>query len=432
VRPDQDLLGDLRAEGFQEPVLFRTCAQYWVDRMGETGEGHTNGVDGHASHALPPSLTSSPSQDAPEGEEFEQLTRWLELGLNRLEIEAIKARGVSQLLRHLQETLEAACPPNLTEAAAKTREVWAKTLAEEARGSTAVLLSTLEPYQKEIEHHFALQRQQHFRGLMGTYLAWFNKMRYAGSTLRDRIPFMPRLSTPVHAPAQWDLAGFTTACSNAAADRHLDARCRALANRLLVEADQQDFPVSLLSEPTEQVAQLDWRTRHAQALVEVLSRVEHEWSRPTGPRRWLQASLVFLADWLPLTAFAAMVVILLWRYTMVEGSSFSLTDLLLPFMVTLLVMVFLHIVIALFLPLRWHAIQGEFERQLEKRLREDLEQEFAKVPAQVVDALADERKKIEKLLHEVREVAGWLAQREQAASIAGLYGADRPAVSAEP
>src|SRR5439155_12853261 len=141
---------------------------------------------------------------------------------------------------------------------------------------------------------------QHFRGLMGTYLAWFNKMRYAGSTLRDRIPFMPRLTTPVPTPSQWDLAGFTTACSNAAADRHLDARCRALANRLLVEAGQQGFPVDLLSAPTENAAQLDWRTRYAQSLVEVLSHVEHEWTKPTGVRRWLQTALIFVADWLPL------------------------------------------------------------------------------------------------------------------------------------
>lgn len=32
ARPDEDLLRDLRQEGFQSPLLFRTCAQLWVDQ----------------------------------------------------------------------------------------------------------------------------------------------------------------------------------------------------------------------------------------------------------------------------------------------------------------------------------------------------------------------------------------------------------------
>src|SRR5262245_10331093 len=144
VRPDDDLLSDLKAEGFQEPLLFRTCAQYWVDRMGASevnGAGH----DGGSALAVAPAPPAPPAAlIVPEGEQFEQLTSWLELGLNRLEIEAIKARGVSQLLKHLEQALEAACPPDLAEAAAKTREVWQKTLADEAQGTTQVLLSTLE------------------------------------------------------------------------------------------------------------------------------------------------------------------------------------------------------------------------------------------------------------------------------------------------
>lgn len=412
LRPDEDLLNDLNAEGFHNPLLFRTCAQHWVDGL-EAQSATGNGQPDGAAHKL----------TVPENEQFQDLVKWLELGLNRLEIEAIKARGVSQLLRQLQEALEAARPPDLHEPAEKTREVWANILGEEARANTAVLLSTLEPYQKEIEHHFALQRQQHFRGLMGSYLRWFNKMRYAGSTLRDRIPFMPKIDLAVNTPAEWDLAAFTQACSNAAADRHLDARCRALANRLLVEADQQGFPVNLLSESTENTAKMDWRGKHAVALTETLCQVELDWSKPSGPRRWLQNTLIFLTDWLPLIAFAVSGTLLLWQYTMgTPPREFHWGDLLIPAIVTLLVMVLLHILIAVFLPLRWHAIQEEFKRKLEARLQEELVHAFQQVPSDVVDTLNEERRKVEKLLGEIREVTGWLEQREQAASITGLYG----------
>jgi energy-coupling factor transporter ATP-binding protein EcfA2 len=75
LRPDEDLLRDLTALGFESPHLFRTCAQIWVDKAA--------GV-------------STP--DPPEGETFTDLVHWLEMGLSRLEIESIKARGVGQLL----------------------------------------------------------------------------------------------------------------------------------------------------------------------------------------------------------------------------------------------------------------------------------------------------------------------------------------------
>src|SRR5262249_58458797 len=49
---------------------------------------------------------------------------------------------------------------------------------------------------------------------------------------------------------------------------------------------------------------------------------------PTGARRCLQSALIFVADWLPLVAFAAMGVILLWQYTMeVPRVEFHLWDL---------------------------------------------------------------------------------------------------------
>jgi hypothetical protein len=400
LRPDEDLLLDLKGEGFEDPLLFRTCAQFWVDR---------GTADGQAEAA------------PPEGEQFQDLIRWLELGLTRVEIEAIKARGVSQLLHQLQKTLESACPPDLAEAAAKTQEVWLRTLADEAQADAEVLLNTLEPYQREIEHHFALQRQRHFRGLFAGYLGFINRLKYAGSTLRDRLPMLPRAPSRVEAPSSWDLAQFTRSCSITASERQLDARGRALANRLLVQAGEHGFPLTLLTEPTENAAKIDWRSRYAQILTEVLGKVEHEWARPTGVRRIVQGIIVLLADWLPLVAFLAALAVPLWHY-FVSNTLPNMSQFLLPFVVLLLVLIFMHILIAVFLPLRWLAIRGEFQRQLEQRLAGELEQVYAQVPGDVAGTLNAERHQVEQLLGEVREVAGWLQQREQAASIAGLYG----------
>ncbi|HEY7310001.1 MAG TPA: hypothetical protein VH643_11635 [Gemmataceae bacterium] len=358
------------------------------------------------------------------GEQFRDLTHWLEMGLTRLEIEAIKARGVSQLLQHMQQALDAVSPPDLTETAERTRAAWMTPLAEEAAATSDVLLDTLEPYQREIEHHFALEEQRRFHGIMAGYLHLFTRLRYVGSTLRARIPFMPRSGDNVDTPAAWDLSTFTKACSDVAGNRHLDARGKALSNRLLVEADHQDFPLNVLAEPIEARAALDWRQRYAGILNDVLQQVEREWSQPTGMRRLTRAVVVGLGNWVPPIALFAALIVLLWRYFKPTGENAVLhpTDALLPLIVLLVVLVVLHLLITLLLPLRWPAIRGEFGRRLQERVRQELESIYAPIPGDVARGMLDERRLVEKLSTETGEVASWLHEREQSASIAGLYG----------
>jgi energy-coupling factor transporter ATP-binding protein EcfA2 len=401
LRPDEDLQRDLKAEGFENPLLFRTCAQHWVDHPLVAKNG------------TPPAL---------EGEQFIDLVRWLETGLTRMEVEAIKARGVGQLLKHLEEAMESICPPDLTEAAERVRVSWSRLLGDEAEADAAVLLNTLDPYQKEIEHHFASERQKHFSNLMGWYLHAFNKLRYTGSTLRDQLPFASR-SASVRAPQDWDLARFTEACSAAASEQHLHSRLKAMTNRLLVEADTLGIPLGLLSEPAEALIRLDWRSRYAQAMIEVITTVERSWSQPTGARWWLQKGIILLADWLPGLACLTMGIFLLWQYTMsVPPRHFELMDLVQLVGVVLIVLIVLHVMIALLLPLRWNAIRAQFHEQLQKRLRAELEQYFHQVLTDVAQDVLAERRQNENFLKETEEVSAWLAEREQAASIVNMYG----------
>jgi hypothetical protein len=417
LRPDEDLLKDLKGQGFQNPLLFRTCAQIWVDRARLASNTPADG----APVAMP---------EPPEGEQFTELIEWLEAGLTRLEIEAIKARGVSQLLGQLSAALGEAMAPDLSDAAARTRVAWEKPLSEEASATCEALLGTLEPYQREIEHHFAIQGQRRFRGLMAWYLGLVNRFRYAGSSLRDHIPFVPRIRgrTATVAPPTWDLTLFTRACSDAAASRQLDARGKALANRLLVEADVNGFPVGLLNDPVQQAAEVDWRGRYAQVVSESLGRVEEHWHSPTGPRRAVQAVLVLLGDWLPPLALLAGLVILVWPYfkSVIDSNAtspdFHLTMLLLPVAILFAVLVILHVLIALLLPMRWPAIRGEFQKVLNQRLQEELDGSYGPLPESLAASLLEERRRTEKLIGEVGEVAEWLKKREESVSIAGLYG----------
>jgi len=431
LRPDDDLLRDLRAEGFSNPLLFRTCAQYWAEDRGsniEDGRLRAEDAESRPENRNGPSsaILDSPSSitKLPQGEQFHELSQWLEMGLTRLEIEAIKARGVSQLLEQLQQTLEKSVPPDVTEVAERTKAIWEKLLADESRASADVLLNTLEPYQREIEHHFARESQRRFRGLMATYLHAVTRVKFVGSTLRDHLPLLPRSNQAVDTPVTWNLASFTTACSNVAGEQHLDARVKAMTNRLLVEADKLGFPLEVLTEPAESAAKLEWRQRYARALIEVLGQVERQWARPTGPRRWLQAGLVFLSDWLPSVTLLGACIWLLYQYFM-QGRSFALGDLLLPLIAVLAVLVLLHISIALVMPMRWPAMRGEFLRHLERRLQTELQSVYAPIPGDVALVLRQERRAVEQMATQTREVATWLQQREHDANIEGLYGSQK-------
>jgi hypothetical protein len=372
-----------------------------------------------------PTLPHTHAPPLLEGEQFTDLVKWLERGLTRLEIEAIKARGVSQLLTQLQNALASACPPDLVSEAERTGKCWDRLLAEDAQVDADVLLNTLDPYRREIEHHFTVEGQRRFRGLMSGYLNLVTRARYAGNALRDRVPFLPRAKDAVTAPASWDLGTFTRACSDVAANRHLDARGKALSNRLLVEADGEGFPLNLLADPVEAAAKLDWRQRYSQALIDILQEVERQWANPTGARRWVQSTLVFAADWLPLVALLAALLHLLWQFFDPLNKGLQKPepfDIALPFIIVLVVLVILHLLIALLLPLRWPAIRGEFKRKLERRLQAELQASYVPIPGDVAQALVMERRRVEALLAETREVAVWLDQREEAANVGGLYG----------
>jgi hypothetical protein len=407
VRPDEDLLRDLKSEGFESPLLFRTCAQLWLDRALQV---HGNGQE--------------PPAEPPEDEQMLDLVQWLEAGLTRLEIEAIKAKGVSQLLGHLREGLEAACPPDLSDVAERVRVAWERPLAEEAQATSEVLLATLEPYQREIEHHFSREGQRRFRGIMAGYLHLVTRARYVGSTLRSRIPFMPRGGSEDEQSSSWDLATFTRACSDAAGNRQLDARGKALANRLLIDADAQGFPVGVLTEAVESRAGMDWRQRYTSILNEVLHQVEQQWTRPTGRRRLVETLLVWTTDWVPPLTLLAALVMLLVRYFDPWGAGYQVStfDVVLPGAVLLCVLILLHVLITILLPMRWPTIRSEFSRKLQERISRELAEVYSPAAPEVAEMLRKERQQVEKMMADTDEVASWLEKREQSANIAGLYG----------
>jgi hypothetical protein len=409
LRPDEDLLADLQAEGFDDPLLFRTTAQLWLDAARD-----------HPGNGLLPRPAG-----LPEGEQFALLRNWLELGLTRLEIEAVKARGVGQLLAHLAHAAEGVRPPDLTAEAERVKGAWENVLAEEADVQSDVLVGTLEPYQTEVEHHFSVEDQSRFRGLMAAYLRLTTRLRYAGSGLRDRLPLAGLkgrlLGGRVETPVEWNLGAFVQECSRTAGERVLDQRTAALVNRLLVDADAKGFSLALLTDATSAAARLDWRERTSRAVIDALAEVERQATHPTGWRKLVRGTLSLLANTLPEVSLVATAGVLLWNF-FVRGETPDFFRMALVAIIPLVVIVVLHLLILLLLPVRWPAIRGEFRRHLGGRIAEELDRAYLPIPGEVAAAIHDERKQVDSLVAETKEVAGWLAERQQAARVAELYG----------
>jgi hypothetical protein len=158
--------------------------------------------------------------------------------------------------------------------------------------------------------------------------------------------------------------------------------------------------------------------------MEVLGEVERQWTRPTGTRRVVQETLVIVGNLLPSLAFLVALALQLWRFLGVAGERYEihLADFLMPLVVLLGVLVLLHLLISLLLPLRWEKIRDDFHAKLEEHVERELESVYQGVPGDVAKKLDEEKKRIDKLTAEAREVASWLEKREQSASVAGLYG----------
>lgn len=406
MRPDEDLLRDLKSEGFPNPKLFRTTAQIWLDAI----KSSTNGQVPRP-HDLPP------------GEQFEELRRWLEMGLTRLEIESVKARGVGQLLSQAASAVESLQPPELAAEAEKVRTSWTRVLTEEARAQADVLVGTLDPYQTEVEHHFSVEDQQRYRGLFAAYLKATTRLRYAGSALRDHIPLAGTLTGggKVATPAEWNLGEFVQECSRTAGERVLDQRITALVNRLLLEGDRHGFPLTLLNGPTASAGRTAWRERVTQSLIDALKEVEQICTRPTGWRRLLRGLLGLAANSLPEISLVATAGILMWNF-FVHGETPGIFSMSLVVLIPLMVVVVLQLLIVSLLPVRWPVIRNEFESRLDARILEHLERIYLPIPGEIAETLNNERQQVDALAAETKQVADWLSERQQAAHVEELYG----------
>ena len=157
------------------------------------------------------------------------------------------------------------------------------------------------------------------------------------------------------------------------------------------------------------------------AVIEALAEVERQATNPTGWRRVLRGTLSLFANTLPEIALVATAGDLLWNF-FVRNQVPDLFRMSLVVLIPLLVIVVFHFLILLLLPIRWPAIRSEFRRHLGERMAAELGRAYLAIPGEVASAIREERKQVDTLIAETKQVSDWLAERQQAARVAELYG----------
>ena len=157
-------------------------------------------------------------------------------------------------------------------------------------------------------------------------------------------------------------------------------------------------------------------------MINVITKVEQDWSRPTGVRRILQKVVILAADWLPGIAFLATGGMSFSGEYFMEGHEPHWTNLLSPVGVTF---------IGANSAARDHRVVSadslaDHSRagctRISRRLCAELETHYHQVLTEVTQEVLVERKQNEAFQKEIAEVSKWLAEREQAASVVNLYG----------
>lgn len=401
-RPDLDLLQDLQAEGFESPLLFRTNARWWA----EDGKEVAN--------------ADQPDNRPAEGEQFLELKEWLETGLAQLEIEAIKARGVDQLLGELNSALGRAMPPDVTPALAEVVVSWKEQLDQEAKFQSDLIAEKLEPYQGEIEHHISVRGQGQFKGLMAAYLNATTRLLYLGSTVRDRLPGMSRLSNRSNDKQTWHINTISDKVCRSAYEQTVRPRMKALTNRLLVTADRKGMPIELIEKETQKAGQSNWEDTLHLSLTDAFGTIEVEYTKPNGIRKFTRATLTFLGNTLPPIVMVGSMMWLMWLY-FVEKQMPGLVQILIPVYMTLSVLIILHLAVIFALPVQWSSIKDRFIRELRSNLQNQLERLLITIPETITEAVTAERQRDEQLMDEAKTVSDWLASKALSTKASYLF-----------
>lgn len=388
LRPDMDLLRDLNAAGFTDPLLFRVCAHQWLNNK----------------------------QTLPEGEQFPALRAWLENGLNKREMEAIRTKGIEQLLVQVDSVLNKALPVDVEQTALETESAWHGIVKQEVSQQIDVILAGMAPHQKQIQQRYSNYLSHPFKGIMGSFVSLLQLGRM--SWLKGNLP---QLSANSHEHGFNDSSGFAASCMQKCYQQSLSARKDALTDRLIARADELRLPVHQLAEEVKAQLQGFTQATYVETLDKVLVSAEKAFAGPGSWRQRLAPWWTWLGHLIPVGLLA---LVFGWQlYAKITNRMYvSFTDLILmPVLAMLLGMLLLYMIYQWLVPVSWKKLLHYCRESLQDDLQQRYMTLLGGLPRKQATLLKDERQLVLKMIAQSTEARQLVQQQELTTQVAILY-----------
>lgn len=338
--PDQDFRASLEGAGFTAPLIFRTCAASWVARK------------------------SGATVDEPIADDFANLERWLEAGLDERAIRDIKSRGIAGKIAELLALLERATAPDWWPKARTLEHEWHKALREAVADYANLLVEACDQSAPAFERHFGRLGRSHFRGMFGIYLNLWDRLSRVNLSV---LPSATATETKIDELAARAVARIPEAARLAQRD--------TLHDHLLALADRRDWPIETFRRylPDQEATRADAAGELgdavlAEAISSRLLELEKEFSAPTGSRLATRLAAKGLCEWGP--PVVAGLLALKWLYDSIFGEFWGLSGYLTALVFLGVVFGGLHFLLYKLVPVHWVALREQLRRLIENHLLE--------------------------------------------------------------
>lgn len=346
--PDEDFRDSLMHAGFPNPLVFRTSAGIWMQRR----LGPANGAA-----AAPMPLP---------GDDFEALEHWLQSELDERVIEDIKTKGLAAALDGVVMALQESIPPLWHVRVGPLRDAWHLALEEGVAAQIELLVSTADPFARDIERHFSDLNRDDFQGIFRYYVHGLDMLRLI-RLYGLKAVFHGREIEGQRPP----LAEITRRCIEHVPAELRQFRLQHSHQHLLALADQHQWPVATLREflpaqPTSLAGE-----NLARILEEELHKIERDYAEPGGRQYATRMIVKALCDWLPYVVLGLVGLKLLFDLVF-DFELPGLQEVFGTLVLLTITLAGLHYLVMRTLPVRWETLRRQLRLDIQRRLTEQV------------------------------------------------------------
>ncbi|MFO0945544.1 MAG: GTPase [Planctomycetota bacterium] len=384
--PYDDFKDSLREAGFSSPLVFRTCASHWLmQRL--SGQG----------------------ADEPIDDDFLELEKWIEAGLDERAIRDIKSRGIAGKIDELLHVLDRVTPPDWGPKARILEQEWQRALREGLAEYADLLIEAADKQAAAYERHFGQLGRANFRGIFGMYLGALDRVARLNFSV---LPTEGQKDSKLEELAARSVAGIPTLSR--------DTQRTSLHDHLLALADRRDWPVETLRNflPEDQTDHLTDATL-AEAISSQLLEMEKEYSEPTGTKRATRLAVKALCEWGPPVIIAG--IVLKWIYDSLFVEFWSLGSYFGALLFLGLVLGGLHFLLSKVVPVHWIALRAQLRRLMESRLLEQVAPKYLRALADFSGRVRAERSALTSPAEILRDLRDQLRKNENTSKQGVLF-----------